>query len=144
EKRALASFLPDALDRIKKMALQFEPGEKFRYSNTGYKLLHDLIRKVSGKPFEKYLHEKILAPLAMMDTGVLGKPGVRHLIVNGLAAGYTDGVGPLEIAPSVHRSYGGGDGIYSTVEDMHLWGRAFFTDKLLPRRVVEAALTPVK
>jgi RNA polymerase sigma factor (sigma-70 family) len=144
ERRALASFLPDALDRIKKMALQFEPGEKFRYNNTGYKLLHDLIRKVSGKPFEKYLHEKILAPLAMMDTGVLEKPGVRHLIVNGLAAGYTDGVGPLEIAPSVHRSYGGGGGIYSTVEDMRLWGRAFFTDKLLPRRVVEAALTPVK
>jgi CubicO group peptidase (beta-lactamase class C family) len=141
EKRALASFLPDALNRIKKMPLQFEPGEKFNYSNTGYKLLHDVIRKASGKPFEEYLHEKILAPLGMKDTGVLERPGVRHLIVKGLAAGYTDGVGPLEIAPWVHRSYGGG--IYSTVEDMHLWGRAFFTDKLLPRRLVEAALTPV-
>jgi RNA polymerase sigma factor (sigma-70 family) len=142
EKRALASFLPDALDRIKKMPLQFEPGEKFKYSNTGYKLLHDVIRKASGKLFAEYLHEKILAPLGMKDTGVLERPGVRHLIVKGLAAGYTDGVGPLEIAPWVHRSYGGG--IYSTVEDMHLWGRAFFTDKLLPRRVVKAALTPVK
>jgi RNA polymerase sigma factor (sigma-70 family) len=142
EKRALASFLPAALNRIKKMPLRFEPGEKFRYSNTGYKLLHDVIKKASGKPFEEYLHEKILAPLGMKDTGVLEKPGVRHLIVYGLAAGYTDGVGPLEIAPWVHRSYGGG--IYSTVEDMQLWGRAFFTDKLLPRRVIEAALTPVK
>jgi CubicO group peptidase (beta-lactamase class C family) len=78
----------------------------------------------------------------MKDTGVLERPGVRHLIVKGLAAGYTDGVGPLEIAPWVHRSYGGG--IYSTVEDLHLWGRAFFTDQLLPRRVLEATLTPVK
>jgi RNA polymerase sigma factor (sigma-70 family) len=142
EKRALASFLPDALDRIKKMPLPFEPGERFSYSNTGYKLLHDVIRKASGKPFEELLHEKILAPLEMKDTGVLERPGVRQLIVKGLAAGYTDGVGPLEIAPWVHRSYGGG--IYSTVEDLHLWGRAFFTDKLLPRRVVAAALSPVK
>jgi CubicO group peptidase (beta-lactamase class C family) len=104
--------------------------------------LHEIIRKASVKPFEACLREKILAPLGMKDTGVLEKPGIRHLIIKGLAAGYTDGVGPLEIAPWVHRSYGGG--VYSTVEDMHLWGRAFLSDKLLPRRAVDAALTPVK
>jgi hypothetical protein len=51
-------------------------------------------------------------------------------------------VGPLEIAPWVYRSYGGG--IYSTVEDMHLWGQAFFTDRLLSNRAANEMKTPVK
>jgi RNA polymerase sigma factor (sigma-70 family) len=144
EMRALASFIPTALSRIRKLPLQFESGERFNYSNTGYKLLHDIIERASGKSFENCLHEKILAPLGMKNTGVLEKPGVRHLIVRDLAEGYTDGVGPLEIAPWVHRSYGGGSGIYSTVEDMHRWGQAFFTDKLLSNRAVDAMKTTVK
>src|SRR5262249_32595747 len=144
EMRALASFIPAAMSRIRKLPLQFEPGERFNYSNTGYKLLHDIIERASGKSFENCLHEKILTPLGMKNTGVLEKPGVRHPIVRDLAEGYTDGVGPLEIAPWVHRSYGGGSGIYSTVEDMYRWGQAFFTDKLLSNRTVDAMKTPVK
>ena len=140
--RALQSFIPDAIKRIKKMPLQFKPGERFNYSNTGYKVLHEIIEKASGKPFESLLKESILDPLKMKDTGVLEKPGIRHLIVKDRAAGYTDGRGPLEIAPWVYPNYGGG--IYSTVEDMYLWGESFFTERLLSKKTLDTALTPFK
>jgi CubicO group peptidase (beta-lactamase class C family) len=142
EMRALASFIRDAMSRIKKMPLQVKPGEKWSYSNTGYKLLHNIIEKVSGKPFEAFLRESILDPLKMTKTGAFEKPGIRHLIIDTRAAGYTDGRGPLENAPWVYPSYGGG--LYSTVEDMFLWGQSFYTEKLLSRKTLDTAFTPVK
>lgn len=142
ERRALASFIPDAMNRIKKMPLQFKPGEKFDYSNTGYKLLHSIIEKASGTSFDAYLQATILGPLKMTDTGVLESAGVRNPIIRNLARGYTDGVGPLEIAPWVHASYGGG--MYSTVDDLYLWGQSFFTGELLSPKSRSAAFTPVK
>jgi len=142
EMRALASFVPDAINRIKKMPLQFKPGERYSYSNTGYKLLNKVIEKVTGESFEEVLQENILNPLEMKNTGVFERPGIRHLIIKTRAAGYTDGRGPLEIAPWVYPSYGGG--MYSTVGDMYLWGQSFFTEKLLSRKTLEIALTPFK
>jgi CubicO group peptidase (beta-lactamase class C family) len=144
ELRALASFLPSAMNRIRTMPLQFKPGEKFSYSNTGYKLLHDIIVRVSGKSFEAFLQENILNPLRMRNTGVLVKPGIRQLVIKNRAAGYTDGVGPLENAPWVYPSYAGGVGIYSDVEDLNLWGESWLTDKLLSRRTRDSAFTPFR
>jgi len=142
EMRALESFIPDAIKRIKQMPLQFKPGEKFSYSNTGYKLLHEIIEKASGKSLEACLEESILRPLQMKETGVFEKPGIRHLIIKARAEGYTDGTGPLEIAPWVYPNYGGG--LYSSVEDLYLWGQSFFTGKLLTPNTMAAAFTPFK
>ena len=49
--------------------------------------------------------------------------------VKNLATGYTDGVGPLEFAPWVHPNSGGG--MYSTAEEMCLWGQALLAGRLL-------------
>jgi len=144
EMRALASFLPDAIKRISKMPLQFKPGEKFSYSNTGYKLLHDIIEKVSGKSFEDFLQETILDPLQMKDTGVMVRPGIRQLIIRNRAAGYTDGRGPLENAPWVYPSYAGGVGLYASVEDLYRWGESWLRSKLLAPQTRAAAWTPNK
>lgn len=140
ERRALASFMPDAMNRIRKMPLQFKPGERFNYSNTGYKLLERIIEAVTGKQFEACLQEMVLGPLKMTTTGALEQSGIRRPIVKNLASGYTDGVGPLEDAPFVHPAYGGG--LYSTVEDLKVWGQSFFTEKLLSKKNLDAALTP--
>ncbi|MGA9588891.1 MAG: serine hydrolase domain-containing protein, partial [Salegentibacter sp.] len=59
-------------DFVKKFAdssLQFKPGEKFSYSNSGYFLLGYIIEKVTDKPYEEVLQERILDPLDMNDTG---------------------------------------------------------------------------
>jgi CubicO group peptidase (beta-lactamase class C family) len=142
EMRALASFIPGAMKRIRQMPLQFKPGEKFNYSNTGYKLLHEIIEKASGQPFETCLRENILDPLHLRDTGVFEKPGVRHLIVKTRAEGYTDGTGPLELAPWVYPNYGGG--LYSTVEDLRVWAESFLNATLLSRTNLDVAFTTFK
>ncbi|MGB7841664.1 MAG: serine hydrolase domain-containing protein, partial [Salinimicrobium sp.] len=49
--------------------LQFTPGEKFSYNNSGYFLLGYIIEKVTDKPYEQVLQENILAPLNMKNTG---------------------------------------------------------------------------
>ena len=142
ESRALESFLPNAMKRIRSMPLQFPPGERFAYSNTGYKLLHEIVQKASGESYERLLRSKILDPLGMKNTGFLESSNIRHAIVKNLATGYTDGVGPLEIAPWVHANSGGG--MYSTAEDMCLWGQTLLTGKLLSDRSLVDTFTAGK
>src|SRR5262249_24877512 len=55
--------------RIKGKALEFEPGSKFHYDNSGYFLLGAIIEKVSGKSYETFLRESIFEPLGMTNTG---------------------------------------------------------------------------
>lgn len=50
------------------LPLNFEPGEKYEYSNVGYFALAEMIRKVSGKPWSEFLSERIFKPLGMSST----------------------------------------------------------------------------
>jgi|SRR5215216_7551077 len=59
-------------DFVKKFAsggLEFEPGSKFSYNNSGYSLLGAIIEKVTGKSYETVLTERILKPLGMTNSG---------------------------------------------------------------------------
>ena len=49
-------------------ALNFDPGERFLYSNTGYNLLAELVSRVTGKTFRAWTHENLFVPLGMEDT----------------------------------------------------------------------------
>jgi len=142
ENRALDSFLPSAMKRIREMPLQFSPGDRFSYSNTGYKLLHEIVQRASGQRYEDFLQSKILNPLGMRNTGFIESPNIRHVIIKNLATGYTDGVGPLELAPWVHPN--GGGGMYSTAEDMCLWGQALLAGKPLSAQSLADIFMPGK
>ena len=48
--------------------LQFEPGTKYEYCNPGINTVGRIIEVVSGMPYEKFLHVRILDPLGMKDT----------------------------------------------------------------------------
>ena len=65
-------------------ALQFEPGAKFSYNNSGYFLLGVIIEKVAGKSYEQALQENILQPLNMQNTGY----DYHSPIINRRANGY--------------------------------------------------------
>ena len=60
----------EILDLVAKEPLEFAPGEKWNYSNTGYFLLGMLIEKVTGKPYGEVLDERIFKPLGMTHTRV--------------------------------------------------------------------------
>ena len=67
--------------------LEFEPGEKFNYSNSGYVLLTHLIEKISGVRYEMFVRENLFAPLGMNDSGY----DSNAAIIPRRAAGYSPG-----------------------------------------------------
>jgi CubicO group peptidase (beta-lactamase class C family) len=119
-------------------SLQFTPGKRFEYSNSGYTLLGFLIEKVTGNSYQAVLKDKIFTPLHMSSTGFYRH---RQLIKN-MSSGYNQGFGEyFNIDYSDQSSAYSAGAIYSTVEDMFLWDQALYTDKLLPRKYMDLLFT---
>lgn len=129
-------------DFVKKYAsndLQFEPGSKFSYNNSGYFLLGAIIEKVTGQPYERVLKEKIFDPLGMKNTGY----DHYATILEKRAAGYIKTPDGYLNAPYLDMSlpYAAGS-MYSTVEDLYLWDQALYTDSLLSAQSKELMYKP--
>jgi CubicO group peptidase (beta-lactamase class C family) len=109
----------------------FAPGEKFTYSNTGYVALGLIIEELTGMSYEKAIQERIFDPLGMKSSGF----EKTESIIPERATGYVRTLTGYATAPFMDLSqvYSAGS-IYSTVEDLHLWDRALYTDKLLSDR----------
>jgi CubicO group peptidase (beta-lactamase class C family) len=106
----------DFVQRFCSGDLQFEPGTKFHYDNSGYFILGAILEHVAGKPFEVLLKESIFAPLRMNDTGY----DHFDVIVPRRATGYERGLGEIDNAPYLDMAlpYAAG-ALYSTVEDLY-------------------------
>lgn len=111
--------------------LDFTPGERFSYSNSGYITLGAIIEKVTGKSYEEVLQEKIFTPLKMNNSGY----DHHNTILKKRAAGYEMKGSKPENAPYIDMStpYAAGS-MYSTVEDLFIWDQALYTEKLLPKK----------
>jgi len=120
--------------------LDFKPGERYRYSNSGYFLLGCVIEKASGETYEAFMREHIFSPLHMADTGC----NRIEAIIPRRASGYSKNAdGAWENAPFMDMSQAFSAGcIYSTVEDMYRLDRALRTETLLPRRSISIMFTP--
>ena len=133
-------YTPDAfVKKFSEMPLDFEPGSKYSYSNSGYFLLGVLVEKVTGKSYADVLQENILTPLQLKDTGYdLFSP-----ILPKRAAGYEKRSGRYINAPYLDMSipYAAGS-LYSTVEDLYRWDQALYTDKLLSASSKATMFTP--
>jgi CubicO group peptidase (beta-lactamase class C family) len=128
------SYDPDEImGWFKDAPLDFEPGEQFAYSNTGYLLLGCLIEQVSGQSYEEFLRAQIFEPLGMSNSGYSDDE-------EGLAIGYKYiGIEADFINPSLAYSAGG---LYSTVEDLYRWDRSCYTGELLPKKLLDTIFTP--
>ncbi len=119
--------------------LEFEPGSRFLYNNSGYFLLGAIIEKTTGQTYEEVLKEKIFAPLGMNNSGY-----DRHdPIIPNRAAGYSFTFDGCLNAPYLDMSlpYAAGS-LYSTAEDLYLWDQALYTEKLLSAEKKELLFTP--
>jgi len=121
----------DFVKRYASNNLEFEPGSKFSYNNSGYFLLGAIVEKVTGQPYEQVLKEKILDPLGMKNTGY----DHHDTLIEKRASGYQKTPDGYMNASYLDMSipYAAGS-LYSTVEDLYLWDQALYTD-----RVVSAA-----
>jgi len=98
--------------------LNFRPGERFQYSNTGYFLLARIVSRVTGQPFAEWMSANVFRPLGMNDTRVGADYGA---IVSHRASPYRrDGNGDLRSSTSNLEAYGSSS-LFSTLEDMVKW-----------------------
>lgn len=108
--------------------LEFKPGERFAYSNSGYLLLGYIIEKVTGKSYEQVLQEHILTPLGMTNTGY----DHHETLLKNRARGYQKNGRRYVNAPFLDMSvpYAAG-AMYSTVEDLYRWDQALYNNEML-------------
>jgi CubicO group peptidase (beta-lactamase class C family) len=115
------------IERFKYEPLEFDPGTKYDYSNSGYALLANIIEQSSEMSYNEYIEKEIFTPLEMSDSVADWDAGFSNK-----ALGYYSPSGsnaPTEY-PEVHYSHLVGMGnLFSTVEDLYLWYQALHGDE---------------
>ncbi len=137
--------------RFRDKPLEFQPGDDWNYSNSGYILLGYLIEKISGEKYEQFVRENIFEPLGMADSGY----DSNSAIIQNRATGYTP---ELKIdrysVVSTHRLVNAryinwtipfaAGGLYSTTQDLLRWEQGLLGGKLLSSASLKEMLTPFK
>jgi len=119
--------------------INFKPGSKYQYSNSGYHLLGIIVERVSGKPLRAFAEENIFKPLGMKNTLFFDN---RFEVVKNRAHGYQ--VGPdksIKARASLH-DFVGAVGVLSTVEDLYLWAQNFYEPKVGNKELISMVTTP--
>ena len=137
--------LPATLDsltaRFRAKPLEFQPGEKFAYSNSGYILLTAIVEKASGQTYATFLADNIFKPLGMADTGY----DSHATVLPRRASGYTPSPKGVVNTDYLDMTIPQGAGaLYSTTHDLLKWTNGLFGGKLLKPGSLEAMITPVK
>jgi CubicO group peptidase (beta-lactamase class C family) len=133
-------------EELTKMAygleLQFEPGAKYEYSNTGYLLLGVIIRRVSGQFYGDLLAERMFRPLGMSTARVISEAD----IVPHRSAGYQLVDGQLKnqdwVAPSLNTTADGA--LYLSTLDMVAWDKGLRAGAILKPESWKQVYTPVR
>ena len=121
--------------------LDFEPGTKWDYSNSGYVLLSRIVEKMSGTSIAEHFDDTFFTPLGMTNTGF----DVSADILPKRASGYS----PSEDGP-VNAGYvymgipTGAGAMYSTVDDLHKWNTALYEGKILSDESLTEFLKPTE
>jgi len=114
--------------RIKDRPLDFPPGSRWSYSNSGYVLLGRVIEVASHESYEHYVKTHLLATAGMGHTTTVAD----ETRVPGMAKGYRHTDGKLEPAPTIHTTVGWAAGnLVSTVADLERWNVALQGGKIV-------------
>lgn len=121
--------------------LDFEPGTRYSYSNTGYDILGRIVEKVSGLPFAEFLSRRILKPLGMEHTtyepdaaGARFAEGYSSFALSGPEPAVPEGKGWVSAAGA----------IYSTGSDLVRWDLALMSGKVLKPESYKLMTSPRK
>ncbi len=131
----------ELVKEIKGLGYEFEPGDQWKYNNSGYFLLGYIIEKVSGKNYSEYLSENIFQTTGMERSGVYANEDkyINEAIGYGLMDGKVKKVLDWQMTWA-----GGAGNIYSTCEDLITWNDAVFSGKIIEQKLLGKALEPVE
>jgi D-alanyl-D-alanine carboxypeptidase len=120
--------------------LDFEPGARWSYSNTGYTVLGRVVEKVSGEPFGAFLKKRILDPVGMTNSVFEPAPSYR-----GLARGYTPFAleGPQPAIPEADGWLYAAGGLWASAPDLAKWDLALMGGRVLKPESFRLMTTPV-
>jgi CubicO group peptidase (beta-lactamase class C family) len=120
----------ELLARVVREPLQFEPGSRFAYSNSGYVVLGAVVEAVTGQSYYDYVRQRVFKPAGMKQTG-----WYRPDQLSDMAHGYT--------SVDMSRTWIAGNpsgGAYSTADDLLRLARALLGNKLLSPQMTNAVL----
>jgi len=119
--------------------LEFEPGTRFVYNNSGYVILGAIIEELTGKTYEQAVNERIFKPVGMKSSGY----DHSESLINHRACGYENRLNGVRNADFIDMSLPHAAGaLYSTVEDLLLWDQALYGTKLLSEAGKSKMFTP--
>ncbi len=128
---------PDSLIRyFQDLPLNFPPGSRFSYNNSGYHLLGLIIERASGMRYDEYIEENLLSVAEMNST----LPDNNASIILNRASGYEEIFATIRNAVYIDMSipYSGGN-LLSTAEDMNKWYKALFANKIVSANTLKMA-----
>lgn len=130
--------LEELIDGFKNEPMEFQPGERFKYNNSGYVLLGAIIEKASGMSYEDFIEKRIFEPLNMTRSSY----DDHQDIVRGRASGYDGTRKAPENAKqfSASQPYAAGS-LLSTVDDLATWNAALFGGKVVSKESLEQMIT---
>jgi CubicO group peptidase (beta-lactamase class C family) len=122
--------------------LDFSPGERWSYSNTGYLLLGVLLHRVNGRFYGDLLHDMIFSPLGMRQARIISEAD----IVPNRAAGYELVKGRLQnqewVSPSLNTTADGS--LYFSINDLIQWVHSLDQRKIPDSTILRMAWSPVR
>jgi CubicO group peptidase (beta-lactamase class C family) len=125
--------------RFRDKPLDFQPGEKYSYSNSGFVLLGYIIERITGESYENFVTENLFQPLGMKDTGY----DSNTKIIPRRADGYSVNPNGYVHAGFIHMSVPHAAGaLYSTTEDLLKWEQGLFGGKVLQPESLQKMTTP--
>ncbi|HOP05722.1 MAG TPA: serine hydrolase domain-containing protein [candidate division Zixibacteria bacterium] len=130
---------PEIMNLFKSLPLEFEPGSRFAYSNSGYIVLGEIIERVSGQSYEAFLHHELFKPCGMNSSGY----GRREAGLPQRADGYTvdENNQPIAAVPISYSVLHTAGALYSTVGDMFRWNRCLDEGCVLSRSSMRMMFT---
>jgi len=136
-KNARTDMTPtELIDVFKNEPMDFDPGEKFLYNNSGYILLGHIIEVVSEQSYAEFIQDHIFSKLGMKSSYY----GSMKKIIKNRAYGYQDRNGFVNADYlSLTLPYAAGS-IMSTVDDLLIWQNAISANKLIKRSSLEKAI----
>jgi len=141
ERRVYEYSILETIETFKNKPLEFNPGEKFNYSNSNYILLGLIIEQATQMSYEEYIKQNIFEPLNMKNSGFENP----EKVIKNLAQGYSINNTEIEKAKFRDMSNAHASGaLYSTVEDLYIWDRALYSEELISNESKEKMFTEFK
>lgn len=127
----------EGIDFFKGATTEFQPGQRFAYSNSNYFLLGAIIEKVSGLPYSEFMQQNIFAPLHMTGTTIENDSSPTMAVI-----GYSTSAKGVVSVPHYSMSWPFAAGaLQTTGDDLVRWNNAITTETLLSRAAWEQMAT---